>query len=101
MDEWIGKRVGGYEIRSVIGRGGMAAVYLAHQISMSSRLVALKVLPRQFLHDDTYMQRFSREVQIAKAAWLETARASGKPIPLPKHRPAIYQIATPPAFSAA
>ncbi|MBK8035174.1 MAG: protein kinase [Chloroflexi bacterium] len=64
MDEWIGKRVGGYEIRSVIGRGGMAAVYLAHQISMSSRLVALKVLPRQFLHDDTYMQRFSREVQI-------------------------------------
>ncbi len=63
MDEWIGKRVGGYEIRGVIGHGGMAAVYLAHQLSMN-RLVAFKVLPRQFLHDDTYMQRFSREVQI-------------------------------------
>lgn len=63
MDEWIGKRVGGYEIRGVIGRGGMAAVYLAHQVSMN-RQVAFKVLPRQFLHDDTYMQRFNREVQI-------------------------------------
>ena len=41
-----------------------------------------------------------REVQIAKAVWLEAARASGKPIPSPKYRPAIYRIATPPAFSA-
>ncbi|MBE2269282.1 MAG: serine/threonine protein kinase, partial [Anaerolinea sp.] len=63
MDEWIGKRIGGYEIRGVIGHGGMATVYLAYQLSMN-RLVALKVLPRQFVHDDTYMQRFNREVQI-------------------------------------
>jgi predicted RNase H-like HicB family nuclease len=33
-----------------------------------------------------------REVQIAKAAWLESARASGKPIPAPLYRPAIYQV---------
>jgi predicted RNase H-like HicB family nuclease len=33
------------------------------------------------------------EVQLAKAAWLEAARASGKPIPEPKYRPAIYQMA--------
>jgi predicted RNase H-like HicB family nuclease len=33
------------------------------------------------------------EVQRAKAAWLEAARASGKPIPEPKYRPAIYQVA--------
>lgn len=31
------------------------------------------------------------EVQRAKAAWLEAARESGKPIPEPKYRPAIYQ----------
>lgn len=31
-----------------------------------------------------------REVQQAKAAWLETARTSGKPIPQPQYRPAIY-----------
>ncbi len=35
-----------------------------------------------------------REVQIAKAAWLEAARAEGKPIPLPKYRPVIYQVAS-------
>ena len=34
------------------------------------------------------------EVQIAKTAWLEAARAEGKPIPKPKYRPAIYQVAS-------
>ena len=31
------------------------------------------------------------EVGKAKAAWLEAARAAGKPIPAPTYRPAIYQ----------
>ena len=31
------------------------------------------------------------EVEIAKAAWLEAARAEGKRIPHPKYRPVIYQ----------
>ena len=31
------------------------------------------------------------EVQIAKELWLETARESGKPIPVPQYRPVIYQ----------
>jgi len=31
------------------------------------------------------------EVEIAKSAWLEAARSSGKPIPQPRYRPAIYQ----------
>ena len=35
-----------------------------------------------------------REVQIAKAAWLEAARAEGKPIPLPRYKPVIYQAAS-------
>jgi len=34
-----------------------------------------------------------REVQVAKEAWLEAARAERKPIPPPKYRPAIYQVA--------
>lgn len=34
------------------------------------------------------------ELLKAKAAWLETAKAKGKPIPLPKYPPAIYQIAS-------
>lgn len=34
-----------------------------------------------------------RAVQIAKAAWLEVAKERGKPIPKPKYRPVIYQLA--------
>ena len=32
-----------------------------------------------------------REVAIAKAAWIEAAKAQNKPIPEPQYRPAIYQ----------
>jgi serine/threonine protein kinase len=62
-DDLIGKKFGGYEILDLIGRGGMATVYRAHQVSMN-RVVALKVLPRHLLDDETYMQRFQREVAI-------------------------------------
>ncbi len=34
------------------------------------------------------------QVEIAKAAWLEAARAEGKLVPQPRYRPAIYQIAS-------
>jgi predicted RNase H-like HicB family nuclease len=33
------------------------------------------------------------EVEIAKTAWLEAARDEGKPIPVPRYRPVIYQLA--------
>ena len=42
-----------------------------------------------------------REVQIAKEAWLEAARASGKPIPKPLYRPAIYHLSSPSEFPPA
>jgi predicted RNase H-like HicB family nuclease len=32
-----------------------------------------------------------REVAQAKVAWLDAARSSGKPIPEPRYRPAIYR----------
>jgi len=35
-----------------------------------------------------------REVQIAKTIWLEAARSEGKPIPLPRYKPIIYQVAS-------
>lgn len=34
-----------------------------------------------------------KQVQIAKAAWLEAARAESQPVPPPKYRPVIYQVA--------
>ena len=33
------------------------------------------------------------QVLIARAAWLAVAKAEGKPIPSPRYRPAIYQVA--------
>jgi predicted RNase H-like HicB family nuclease len=36
-----------------------------------------------------------REVQIAKEAWLEAARSSGKAVPVPQFRPVIYQLGSP------
>lgn len=33
-----------------------------------------------------------KQVEIAKQAWLEAARAEGKRIPKPKYRPVIYQV---------
>jgi predicted RNase H-like HicB family nuclease len=32
-----------------------------------------------------------RQAQLAKKAWLEAARAEGKPIPRPRYKPIIYQ----------
>lgn len=62
-DELIGKLIGNYEVLSRIGEGGMATVYLAKQQSMN-RQIALKILPKHFVKDDTYMERFRREVDI-------------------------------------
>jgi len=59
----IGTTINGYEIISQVGQGGMATVFLARQQSMN-RNVALKFLPKQFMSDDTYLQRFEREVKI-------------------------------------
>ncbi len=62
-DEFIGKQIGGYEVLDRLGVGGMATVYRVRQSSMN-RVVALKILPRHFMRDDTYLQRFDREVKI-------------------------------------
>ena len=35
-----------------------------------------------------------REATLAKAAWLEAARANGTAVPAPRYRPAIYQLAS-------
>ena len=34
-----------------------------------------------------------KQVELAKLAWLEAARAEGKSIPQPKYKPVIYQVA--------
>ena len=34
-----------------------------------------------------------RQVKIAESVWLEAAQAEGKPVPEPRYRPVIYQVA--------
>ncbi len=54
----------GYRIERELGRGGMATVYLATQLSLS-RHVALKVLAPALANDPVATERFLREAQIA------------------------------------
>ncbi|MEZ4646121.1 MAG: protein kinase [Chloroflexota bacterium] len=58
--------IGRYEIQRELGRGGMATVFLAHD-PVIGREVAVKVLPREFLHDTHFRGRFEREVKTIAA----------------------------------
>jgi serine/threonine protein kinase len=58
------RTVGRFEILRVIGRGGMAVVYLARQSDLG-RLVALKELPAFHATDPSFAARFLRESRIA------------------------------------
>jgi serine/threonine protein kinase len=63
QDDLIGSTLGQFEILEEIGRGGMATVYRARQTSIK-RVVAIKVLPRTLLHDPSFYERFTREVEV-------------------------------------
>ena len=62
----IPTKIGRYEIKSELGRGGMATVYRAYDPGFD-RDVAIKVLPKEFLHDPNFHDRFSREIKIIAA----------------------------------
>ncbi len=59
----VEQRLGGlYQVVREIGRGGMGAVFLARDIALH-RLVALKVLRREFATSDDHRERFRREAR--------------------------------------
>jgi hypothetical protein len=59
--------LGEYEILSELGHGGMAAVYLAHDLALD-RKVAIKVLaPALLLMGEGMVERFKREARTAAA----------------------------------
>ena len=60
------EKIGRYQIKSELGRGGMAIVYLAYDPSFD-REVAIKVLPREFLFDPQFQHRFKNEIKTIAA----------------------------------
>lgn len=63
-DPRIGSRIGGYEILSVLGRGGMSVVYLAEDTRLDRR-IALKVMAVELAENESFRTRFVREAKMA------------------------------------
>ena len=66
MDLTIGTQFSHYEIRSLLGKGGMGEVYLARDLKLR-RQVALKILPGQFSLKEERLRRFEQEAYAASA----------------------------------
>lgn len=61
MDNFCGKRLDGrYEIREIIGVGGMAVVYKAYD-NIDDRIVAIKILKDEYLTNEEFKRRFKNE----------------------------------------
>ena len=63
-EQWIGRRLGKYEITALLGVGGMGVVLKAHDPSIE-RDVAIKVLPSELSTDETTLNRFLSEAKSA------------------------------------
>ncbi len=61
-----GSTFGPFRIEAVLGKGGMSTVYRACETTLD-RVVALKVLPPEFLHDEMFARRFQQEARVVAA----------------------------------
>src|SRR5881227_42756 len=64
--EMVGRHRSDYEIKALLGAGGMGEVYLA-QATRLGRQVALKLLPGAFINDVERVRRFEQEARAASA----------------------------------
>ncbi|MGW4125993.1 protein kinase domain-containing protein [Nocardia sp. NPDC004711] len=60
----VGTRFGHYQLRKLLGRGGMGEVYQAYDTT-KDRIVALKLLPEHLAADTHYRERFRHESRTA------------------------------------
>lgn len=63
-DPWVGRKLNNYQIREIIGTGGMGVVYLAYHELMDKQ-VAIKMLRAALVTDSMSVKRFTREAQAA------------------------------------
>ena len=66
MSDLVGKKLKDFYILRRLGRGAMADVYLAQQLSLN-RQVAFKVLNEELARDPNYVRRFQHEARAAAA----------------------------------
>jgi serine/threonine-protein kinase len=62
MSEWVGRTVSKVEIQKLLGRGGMAEVYLGRHTTLN-RPVAVKILHAHLSEDSMLLGRFRSEAQ--------------------------------------
>jgi serine/threonine protein kinase len=66
-DKLIGKKIDGrYEVKGLIGEGGMGSVYEVRHVGLD-RSFALKILRREYGSDKTSVERFLQEARVAAA----------------------------------
>ncbi|HEY42521.1 MAG TPA: protein kinase, partial [Anaerolineae bacterium] len=65
MSELIGRVLGNYHILEQIGRGGMASVYKAQDLTRE-KTVAIKVLSPQLAVEPNFRTRFEREAEVLR-----------------------------------
>ena len=63
-DNLVGRQLGGYEIRNLIGAGGMGEVYRGVDLRLE-REAAVKVIVPLAIGDPGYLQRFEEEARLA------------------------------------
>src|SRR5262245_60899513 len=66
MTNFVGQQLGQYRVISLLGEGGMAAVYRAHQETIK-RDVAIKVIKTNLVDVEDFAKRFEREAQTVAA----------------------------------
>jgi eukaryotic-like serine/threonine-protein kinase len=64
MEERRGSKIPGYQLMEKLGKGAMATVYKARQISLD-RIVAVKVLPKNVSDNREFVERFYKEGKAA------------------------------------
>ncbi len=66
MTNWTGKRIGKYEVKELLGKGGMGEVYKAFHPALD-REVAIKLIHTHLTSESDAVDRFRREPKVVAA----------------------------------